>query len=100
MAYGLDEKSQTGNENVLVFDWGDGTFDVSVLNVDNGFFEVLSTNGDTHLGGEDLDNRMVEHVAKVVERKHGVDVRKNPGAVARLRQACESAKRQLSSVLC
>ena len=94
LAYGMDEP---GERNVLVFDLGGGTFDVSLLQVDDGFFEVVATNGDTHLGGEDFDNRLVAHLLKVVRHKHGVDASRNPRALARLRAACEAAKRQLSS---
>eukprot|EP01065_Artemidia_motanka_P035376 TRINITY_DN43299_c0_g1_i1.p1 TRINITY_DN43299_c0_g1~~TRINITY_DN43299_c0_g1_i1.p1 ORF type:complete len:714 (+),score=249.59 TRINITY_DN43299_c0_g1_i1:207-2144(+) len=94
LAYGLDAKSE---QNILVFDLGGGTFDVSVLQIDDGFFEVLATNGDTHLGGEDFDNRMVKHLLKIAQKRHGVDLSGRKGAVARLRQAAESAKRRLSS---
>ena len=95
LAYGLDVRE--GERNVLVYDLGGGTFDVSLLQVDDGFFEVVATNGDTHLGGEDFDNRLVAHLLKVVRHKHGVDASRNPRALARLREACEAAKRQLSS---
>merc|ERR1712038_1401580 len=98
IAYGLDKKK--GNEkekNVLIFDLGGGTFDVSILNIDDGVFEVKSTAGDTHLGGEDFDNRMVEHFVKEFERKHKKDIRGNKRALRRLRTACERAKRTLSA---
>jgi len=94
IAYGLDKE---GEKNILVFDLGGGTFDVSLLQIDEGFFEVVATNGDTHLGGEDFDNRMVKHFLGVIQKKHKKDLSKNQRALARLRKACESAKRQLSS---
>ncbi|KAL3202489.1 hypothetical protein MRX96_042460 [Rhipicephalus microplus] len=98
LAYGLD-KNLRGEKNVLIFDLGGGTFDVSpVLTIDEGsMFEVRSTAGDTHLGGEDFDNRMVEHFVQEFKRKHRKDLRVNPRAVRRLRTACERAKRTLSS---
>ena len=98
LAYGLDKKAAGEEEkNVLVFDLGGGTFDVSVLQIESGFFEVLATHGNTHLGGEDFDNRMVAHFAKTIKHKYGRDVLQSPRALARLRAACESAKRQLSA---
>ncbi|CAJ0959929.1 unnamed protein product, partial [Mesorhabditis belari] len=96
IAYGLDKKGQT-EKNVLIFDLGGGTFDVSVLVIDNGLFEVKSTAGDTHLGGEDFDNRMVNHFVAEFQRKHKKDLSSNPRALRRLRTACERAKRTLSS---
>jgi len=96
IAYGLD-KNDDGEKNVLVFDLGGGTFDVSILQIDDGFFEVIATNGDTHLGGEDFDNRMVAYFLTVIKKKHGKDLTGNHRALARLRASCESAKRQLSS---
>lgn len=96
LAYGLEKKGQ-GERNVLIFDLGGGTFDVSILNIDAGMFEVKATAGDTHLGGEDFDNRLVDHFAKEFERKHKKDLRGNKRAVRRLRTACERAKRTLSS---
>jgi len=96
LAYGL-EKQQKGERNVLIFDLGGGTFDVSILNIDSGVFEVKSTAGDTHLGGEDFDNRMVDHFAKEFERKNKKDLRQSKRALRRLRTACERAKRTLSS---
>merc|ERR1711935_602046 len=95
IAYGMDKKE--GEKNVLVFDLGGGTFDVSLLTIDNGVFEVISTNGDTHLGGEDFDNRMVNHFVQEFKRKHKKDFTANPRAMRRLRTACERAKRNLSS---
>ncbi|XP_063803292.1 heat shock-related 70 kDa protein 2 [Pseudophryne corroboree] len=96
IAYGLDKKG-SGEQNVLIFDLGGGTFDVSVLTIDDGIFEVKSTAGDTHLGGEDFDNRMVSHFVEEFKRKHKKDISSNKRAVRRLRTACERAKRTLSS---
>jgi L1 cell adhesion molecule like protein len=96
IAYGLDKKGQ-GERNVLIFDLGGGTFDVSILTIEDGIFEVKSTAGDTHLGGEDFDNRMVNHFMAEFKRKHKKDMSTNPRAVRRLRTACERAKRTLSS---
>merc|ERR1711985_162739 len=96
IAYGLDKKS-SGETNVLIFDLGGGTFDVSLLTVDDGIFEVKATAGDTHLGGEDFDNRLVNHFTQEFKRKHKKDMTGNPRALRRLRTACERAKRQLSS---
>ncbi|XP_025405778.1 heat shock protein 70 A1-like [Sipha flava] len=97
LAYGLD-KNLKGERNVLIFDLGGGTFDVSVLQIDEGsIFEVKSTAGDTHLGGEDFDNRLVSHLAEEFKRKFKKDVRGNPRALRRLRTAAERAKRTLSS---
>lgn len=96
LAYGL-EKNLSGEKNVLIFDLGGGTFDVSVLTIDEGsFFEVLSTAGNTHLGGEDFDNRMVDHFVEEFKRKYKTDLKGNPRALRRLRTACERAKRTLS----
>jgi len=97
VAYGLDKKSEGGEKNVLIFDLGGGTFDVSLLTLDDGLFEVKSTAGDTHLGGEDFDTRMVTHLIDEFKRKEKVDIRSNHRAVRRLRSACEKAKRTLSS---
>ncbi|XP_070826186.1 heat shock cognate 71 kDa protein-like [Chaetodon trifascialis] len=97
IAYGLDKKVG-GERNVLIFDLGGGTFDVSVLAIEDGIFEVKSTAGDTHLGGEDFDNRMVNHFIGEFKRKHKKDISNNKRAVRRLRTACERAKRTLSSV--
>jgi heat shock protein 1/8 len=96
IAYGLDKKGH-GERNVLIFDLGGGTFDVSVLTIEDGIFEVKSTAGDTHLGGEDFDNRMVNHFVSEFKRKHKKDLATNPRALRRLRTACERAKRTLSS---
>uniref|UniRef100_A0A7E4ZU64 Heat shock protein 70 n=1 Tax=Panagrellus redivivus TaxID=6233 RepID=A0A7E4ZU64_PANRE len=95
LAYGLDKKG--AEQNVLIFDLGGGTFDVSILTIADGMFEVLATAGDTHLGGEDFDDRLVQHFVAEFKRKHGRDVRSNARALRRLRTACERAKRTLSS---
>lgn len=86
-----------GERNVLIFDLGGGTFDVSILTIEDGIFEVKSTSGDTHLGGEDFDNRMVNHFIQEFKRKHKKDMKDSKRAVRRLRTACERAKRTLSS---
>lgn len=96
IAYGLDKKA-AGERNVLIFDLGGGTFDVSILSIDDGIFEVKSTAGDTHLGGEDFDNRLVTHFVQEFKRKHKKDLTTNKRALRRLRTACERAKRTLSS---
>merc|ERR1711939_353842 len=96
IAYGLDKKS-AGETNVLIFDLGGGTFDVSLLTIDDGIFEVKATAGDTHLGGEDFDNRLVNHFVQEFKRKYKKDMSSNPRAMRRLRTACERAKRNLSS---
>jgi len=99
IAYGLDKKkgNSTGESNVLIFDLGGGTFDVSILSIEDGIFEVKSTAGDTHLGGEDFDNRLVDHFIKEFQRKHKKDISQNKRAIRRLRTACERAKRTLSA---
>ncbi|TKY54677.1 Heat shock 70 kDa protein [Spatholobus suberectus] len=98
IAYGLDKKaSRKGEQNVLIFDLGGGTFDVSILTIEEGIFEVKATAGDTHLGGEDFDNRMVNHFVSEFRRKHKKDISGNARALRRLRTACERAKRTLSS---
>lgn len=96
LAYGLDKK--VGAErNILIYDLGGGTFDVSVLSIEEGVFEVKSTSGDTHLGGEDFDNRMVNHFVEEFKRKHRKDISSNHRALRRLKAACERAKRTLSA---
>ncbi|TMW61186.1 hypothetical protein Poli38472_013649 [Pythium oligandrum] len=95
IAYGLDKKG--GERNVLIFDLGGGTFDVSLLSIEEGIFEVKATAGDTHLGGEDFDNRLVEYFVAEFKRKHRKDLTSNQRALRRLRTACERAKRTLSS---
>ncbi|KAJ7156047.1 heat shock cognate 70 [Mycena crocata] len=96
IAYGLDKKV-AGERNVLIFDLGGGTFDVSLLTIEEGIFEVKATAGDTHLGGEDFDNRLVNHFAQEFKRKNKKDLSSNLRALRRLRTACERAKRTLSS---
>lgn len=98
IAYGLDKKAKgDGEQNILIFDLGGGTFDVSILTIDDGIFEVKATAGDTHLGGEDFDNRMVSWCIQEFKRKHKKDPSGNNRALRRLRTACERAKRTLSS---
>jgi heat shock protein 5 len=97
LAYGLDKVDEKKEKNVLVFDLGGGTFDVSVLALDGGVFEVLATNGDTHLGGEDFDQRVMDYFIRIVKRKHGVDVSGDARALGKLRRECERAKRALSN---
>jgi molecular chaperone DnaK len=93
MAYGLDKKE---SEKIVVFDLGGGTFDVSILQVDQGLFRVISTNGDTHLGGDDFDQVLINHVADEFKREQGIDLRKDTMALQRLQEACEKAKKELS----
>ncbi|CBK24543.2 uncharacterized protein [Blastocystis hominis] len=97
LAYGLDKLSQSGRRYVLIFDLGGGTFDVSLLAIEKGYFEVLATNGDTHLGGEDFDNNLVDFCIKEFRRKYHRDPSKAQSSIRRLRSACERAKRILSS---
>jgi len=98
IAYGLEKKNNTsGEQNVLIFDLGGGTFDVSILALDDGIFEVKATAGDTHLGGEDFDNRLVNHFIQEFKRKNKKDITGNKRSLRRLRTACEKAKRTLSS---
>ncbi len=96
LAYGLDKKK---NETILVFDLGGGTFDVSVLEVGEGVIEVKSTNGDTHLGGDDWDQRVVNWAADEFKKEQGIDLRNDRQALQRLREAAEKAKIELSSVM-
>jgi molecular chaperone DnaK len=93
LAYGLEKKA---NEKIAVFDLGGGTFDISVLDVGDNVFEVLSTNGDTHLGGDDYDEVLINYVAEEFRKKEGIDLRKDPMALQRLKEACERAKCELS----
>ncbi|KAM3296822.1 hypothetical protein ACQJBY_035175 [Aegilops geniculata] len=95
IAYGLDKRG--GEKNILVFDLGGGTFDVSILTIDNGVFEVLATNGDTHLGGEDFDHRIMDYFIKLIKKKHGKDISKDNRALGKLRREAERAKRALSN---
>ena len=96
LAYGLDKKT---NATILVFDLGGGTFDVSILEVGEGVFEVRATSGDTHLGGDDFDKRLVDWVADEFMKEHGIDLRKDPQALQRLYEACEKAKCELSTLI-
>src|SRR5207248_1662966 len=96
LAYGLDKK---GNETILVYDLGGGTFDVSLLDVGEGVFEVKSTDGDTHLGGDDFDQRIVDYIADEFKKEQGIDLRNDRQALQRLREAAEKAKIELSTVV-
>src|SRR3954469_25424425 len=93
LAYGLDKKK---NEKIAVFDLGGGTFDISILDVGDGVFEVKATNGDTHLGGDDFDQVLIDYVAEQFRKDNGIDLRKDPMALQRLKEACEQAKKDLS----
>lgn len=95
IAYGLDKKD--GESNILVYDLGGGTFDVSILAIDNGVFEVLSTSGDTHLGGEDFDHRVMDYFIKLIKKKYNRDISEDHKALGKLRRECERAKRALSN---
>jgi len=95
LAYGLDKKT---NEKIAVFDLGGGTFDISILDVGDGVFEVLATNGDTHLGGDDWDQRVMDHLAEEFRKKEGIDIRKDAMALQRLKEAAEKAKIELSTM--
>jgi heat shock protein 5 len=95
IAYGLDKKDK--EENILVFDLGGGTFDVTLLSIDNGVFEVLATAGDTHLGGQDFDQRLMNYFISQFKRQTGIDITDDKRAVQRLRKQCENAKRTLSN---
>jgi len=94
IAYGLDQKKE---KNIIVYDLGGGTFDVSLLTIDNGVFEVVATAGDTHLGGEDFDQRVMDHFIKAFQKKHGKDIKTDKRALQKLRREVEKAKRALSS---
>ncbi|KAM7469741.1 hypothetical protein LguiA_007924 [Lonicera macranthoides] len=95
ISYGLDKKGEA--KNILVFDLGGGTFDVSILTIDEGVFEVLATSGDTHLGGEDFDHRIMEYFIKLIKKKYNKDISKDNKALGKLRKESERAKRALSS---
>ena len=95
IAYGMDKKE--GEKNILVFDLGGGTFDVTLLTIDNGVFEVLATNGDTHLGGEDFDQRIMQYFIKMIKKKDGNDITSDKRAVQKLRREVERVKRALSN---
>jgi len=97
IAYGLDKTNDGKEKNVIIYDFGGGTFDVSLLNIDGGIFEVKATGGDTHCGGEDIDNRIVQHFIEEFKRKHKKDLTQSARSVKRLKTACERAKRSLSS---
>ena len=97
IAYGLDKKDK--ERNILVFDLGGGTFDVSLLTIDSGVFEVVSTNGDTHLGGEDFDHRILDYFLKKIKKAHSKDISKSKSAIQKLKTEIEKAKRHLSSSL-
>ena len=99
LAYGLDKTvkgDKKKKKTILVFDLGGGTFDVSILEINDGEFKVLATGGDTHLGGEDFDDKLVEHFAKEFERKNKIDMRGNKRAMKKLKTVCEKAKKELS----
>jgi chaperone protein DnaK len=96
LAYGLDKKK---NETIAVYDLGGGTFDISILNIGDGVFEVRSTNGDTHLGGDDFDQALIDHIADEFKKQNGIDLRKDRMALQRLKEAAEKAKRELSSAM-
>ena len=96
LAYGLDKKD--GGKVIAVYDLGGGTFDVSILEIGEGVFEVLSTNGDTFLGGEDFDNRLVDYICDEFQKQNGIDLRKDPMALQRIRSKAEEAKKELSTV--
>merc|ERR1719270_2407896 len=96
IAYGLDKKHK--DTNIIVYDLGGGTFDVSLLTLDEGVFEVVATNGDTHLGGQDFDQRVIEFFVKSFKRQHKIDVKQNNRALAKLRREVEKAKRALSTM--
>ena len=97
IAYGLDKKDK--ERNILVFDLGGGTFDVSLLTIDSGVFEVVSTNGDTHLGGEDFDHRVLDYLLKKIKKQHGKDLKNDKTCIQKLKTEIEKAKRHLSSSL-
>jgi len=97
LAYGLDRKR--GVHKVAIYDLGGGTFDISILEVDNEVIQVLSTNGNTHLGGDDFDQRLIEYVSAEFQKQNGIDLKKDPMALQRLREACEKAKCELSSMM-
>src|SRR5262245_38750725 len=93
LAYGLDKKK---NVKIAVFDLGGGTFDISILDVGDGVFEVKATNGDTHLGGDDFDQVLIDYVAGECQKQNGIDLRKDPMALQRLKESCEQCKKDLS----
>lgn len=95
IAYGLDKKGK--EQKILVYDLGGGTFDVSILSIDDGVFEVLATNGNTHLGGEDFDHKLMDYFIKLIKRKYNKDISNDKKALGKLRRECERAKRALSN---
>ncbi|MEX0602064.1 MAG: molecular chaperone DnaK, partial [Bacteroidota bacterium] len=97
LAYGLDKKGK--DSKVAVFDLGGGTFDISILELGEGVFEVKSTNGDTHLGGDNFDHRLIDHIAEEFKKQEGIDLRKDPMALQRMREAAEKAKMELSQLM-
>lgn len=97
IAYGLDKKQ--GEKNILVFDLGGGTFDVSILTIDEGVFEVIATSGDTHLGGADFDQRVMDYFIKLTKKKHNRDISGDKRAIQKLKREVENAKRKLSSTM-
>ena len=97
IAYGLDKATESSERNILIYDLGGGTFDVTLLTIDEGIFEVKATAGDTHLGGEDFDTMLVKHFMQEFKRKHKKDISDNKRAMRRLRTACENAKKNLSA---
>jgi heat shock protein 1/8 len=97
IAYGLDQAKDSTEKNILIYDLGGGTFDVTLLNIEDGVFEVKSTAGDTRLGGEDFDTRLVQHFAQDFKRKHKKDLNENKRALRRLRTSCENLKKTLSA---
>ena len=97
IAYGLDKKE--GEKKILVFDLGGGTFDVSILTIDDGLFEVVSTSGDSHLGGADFDQRVMDYLIKLIQKKHKKDISKDKRAIQKLKKEVEIAKRRLSSTM-
>ena len=97
LAYGLDKKGK--EEKIVVYDLGGGTFDVSVLEISDGTFEVLATNGDTHLGGDDFDNAIIDFLVEKFEKENNVDLKKDPMAMQRVKEEAEKAKKELSSVM-
>ena len=96
LAYGLDKKK---DEKIAVYDLGGGTFDISILEIGEGVFEVKATNGDTHLGGDDFDQRVIDWIAEEFKKEHGIDLRKDRMALQRLKEAAEKAKIELSSTV-
>ncbi|MDX9755298.1 MAG: molecular chaperone DnaK [bacterium] len=96
LAYGLEKKN---DEKIAVYDFGGGTFDISILELGEGVFEVKSTNGDTHLGGDDIDQVLIDYVANEFQQNNGIDIRKDPMALQRLKDACEKAKCELSTTM-